>query len=69
MSISFIFFTYRNLDLLCPLGEAALSPVEATSVAALNLNVTGGHLKQIENKDIRLENFYSSILTYGGRQG
>ena len=35
---------HRDLDLLGPLGEAALSPVEASSVAALNLNVTGGHL-------------------------
>ena len=56
MSSSFIFFAYRNLALLGSLREAALSPVEATSVAALNLNMTGGHLKQIENKDIRLEN-------------
>ena len=63
MSSSFIFFTYRNLDLLCPLGEAALPPVEATSVAALNLNMTGGHLKQIENKDIRLENYRTSLET------
>ena len=47
-------FTYRNLDLLGPLGEAALSPVEASSVAALNLNMTGGHLKQMENKILKM---------------
>ena len=46
--------TYRNLDLLGPLGEAALSPVEAASVAALNLNMTGGHLKQMENKILKM---------------
>ena len=50
----FHILTHRNLDLLGPLGEAALSPVEATAVAALNLNVTGGHLKQIQNKDCTL---------------
>ena len=46
--------TYRNLDLLGPLGEAALSPVEAASVAALNLNMTGGHLKGMENKIVQM---------------
>ena len=46
--------TYRNLDLLGPLGEAALSPVEASSVAALNLNMTGGHLKEMENENEKM---------------
>ena len=53
-SILYPMFTYRNLDLLGPLGEAALSPVEASSVAALNLNMTGGHLKEMENKIVKM---------------
>ena len=46
--------TYLNLDLLGPLGEAALSPVEASSVAALNLNMTGGHLEEMENENEKM---------------
>ena len=47
-------FTYRNLDPLGPLGEAALSPVEASSIAALNLNMTGGHLEEMENENEKM---------------
>ena len=53
-SILYPMFTYRNLDLLGPLGEAALSPVEAASVAALNLNMTGGHLEEMENENEKM---------------
>ena len=47
-----IYHPYRNLDLLGPLREAALSAVVATPVAALNLHVPGGHLQWKENRSI-----------------